>query len=128
MSDVVDTESPIEPKKDTPEELISKIKEELKNADSDGDGVPDAKGVFGLLKKLSSRDGEFSKTALFASLGNALVLVNYVLLSWLGGSAFAIGPFTGTIPAFNSTDALTIIGVLNATYVVNKKKDAAPVT
>jgi len=60
-------------------------------------------------------DGRFSKTAMFATLANVLVLVAYVL-SWFQGSTF--GPWT--VPAFDTGAAAAILAIVNGTYVGNK--------
>lgn len=114
--------------------LVSKLKENLsddekklldhmlasgvdlaKAADSDGDGIPDAKG----LKALFFKDGKFSKTATFAVIGNVLVLVNYALMSWLTGAHITLSWLDFTIPAFSAGDAAAILGILNGTYLGN---------
>jgi hypothetical protein len=88
---------------------------DLSKADSDGDGVPDVKGI----KALFFKDGKFSKTATFAVLGNILVLLNYALMSWLAGAHVTLSWIEFTIPAFSSGDAAAILGVLNGTYLGN---------
>lgn len=86
-------------------------------------GVPAPKGVM----KLVSRDGQFSKTALFAVLGNVLVLGNYMLQSWLAGASYDFGFLKGSIPVFSSGDAMAILSILNATYVSHAAlSDRAP--
>lgn len=84
-----------------------------------------AKGV----KAFFMKDGEFSKTASFATLANMLVLVAYVL-SWFAGSEITF--FTGQqlmIPAFDEGAALSLLGILNGTYlgnnVIKYKKDSS---
>ena len=88
---------------------------DISKADSDGDGVPDVKG----LKALFFKDGKFSKTATFAVIGNILVLANYALMSWLAGAHVTLSWLDFTIPAFSSGDAAAILGVLNGTYLGN---------
>lgn len=88
---------------------------DLSKADSDGDGLPDVKG----LKALFFKDGKFSKTATFAVIGNILVLANYALMSWLAGAHVTLSWLDFTIPAFSSGDAAAILGVLNGTYLGN---------
>lgn len=88
---------------------------DLSKADSDGDGLPDVKGI----KALFFKDGKFSKTATFAVLGNILVLANYALMSWLAGAHVTLSWIEFTIPAFSSGDAAAILGVLNGTYLGN---------
>jgi hypothetical protein len=88
---------------------------DISKADSDGDGLPDVKG----LKALFFKDGKFSKTATFAVIGNILVLANYALMSWLAGAHVTLSWLDFTIPAFSSGDAAAILGVLNGTYLGN---------
>ena len=88
---------------------------DISKADSDGDGLPDEKG----LKALFFKDGKFSKTATFAVIGNILVLANYALMSWLAGAHVTLSWLDFTIPAFSSGDAAAILGVLNGTYLGN---------
>lgn len=104
-------------------DLIVNMPQEQKDAalkiidgfDSDGDGVPDVKG----LKAFFFKNGEFSKTAAFAVIGNALVLVTYFAQSWLVGATFDLPLIHGSVPAFNVESALAIMGILNGTYVSN---------
>ena len=65
------------------------------------------------------KDGKFSKTASFASVGTFLVLCSYVL-SWFAGTSLTIGAF-GTIvfPSFDSGAAVALLGILNGTYLAN---------
>lgn len=88
---------------------------DLSKADSDGDGVPDVKG----LKALFFKDGKFSKTATFAVIGNVLVLVNYALMSWLAGAHITLSWLDFTVPVFSAGDAAAILGILNGTYLGN---------
>lgn len=88
---------------------------DLSKADSDGDGVPDVKG----LKALFFKDGRFSKTATFAVLGNVLVLLNYAFMSWLAGAHVTLSWLEFTVPVFSAGDAAAILGILNGTYLGN---------
>lgn len=95
-----------------------------KEADSDGDGEPDIKG----LKALFYKNGHFSKTATFAVIANVLVLVNYALLTWLAGAEITTSWLSLTIPSFDAADAAAILAILNGAYVGNnmlKKQEAA---
>jgi len=104
-------------------DLIVNMPQEQKDAalkiiegfDSDGDGVPDVKG----LKAFFFKDGQFSKTAAFAVLGNTLVLLTYFAQSWLVGATFDLPMIHGAVPAFNVESALAIMGILNGTYLGN---------
>lgn len=86
-----------------------------KAADSDGDGVPDVKG----LKAFFYKDGHFSKTATFAVLANVLVLVNYALMSWFAGAQVTTSWLSFTVPTFQAADAAAILAILNGTYLGN---------
>ena len=88
---------------------------DVSKADSDGDGLPDVKG----LKALFFKDGKFSKTATFAVIGNILVLANYALMSWLAGAHVTLSWLDFTIPIFSAGDAAAILGILNGTYLGN---------
>lgn len=88
---------------------------DISKADSDGDGLPDVKG----LKALFFKDGKFSKTATFAVIGNILVLANYALMSWLAGAHVTLSWLDFTIPIFSAGDAAAILGILNGTYLGN---------
>ena len=96
-------------------ELKAFLEPLLKDADSDGDGKPDVKGV----KALFFKDGQFSKTATFAVLGNAFVLFNYMLLSWCAGAAVDLSWIKFTVPAFDVGAATSILGLLNGSYLGN---------
>ena len=90
---------------------------DLKEADSDGDGVPDVKGM----KALFFKNGKFSKTATFAVLANIIVLVNYFFMSWLAGSEIPLPWFVLKVPVFDAADAAAILAILNGTYLANHK-------
>lgn len=71
-------------------------------------------------KALVYKNGEFSKTALFATLANVLVLIAYVL-SWFAGAQFTIGSLgTWTIPPFDTGAAAAILAIVNGTYIGNR--------
>jgi hypothetical protein len=84
-----------------------------KELDSDGDGKPDAAGI----KAFFQHNGEFSKTAVFAVVGNVLVLGTYAIQTWIGGASFDLGFIKGAIPTFQPGDAAAILSIVNATYV-----------
>jgi hypothetical protein len=66
------------------------------------------------------KNGEFSKTALFATLANMLVLIAYVL-SWFAGAQLTIGSLgTWTIPPFDTGAAAAILAIVNGTYIGNR--------
>jgi len=70
-------------------------------------------------KAFFMKNGEFSKTATFATIGTSLVLVAYVL-SWFSGSTLTFGSVgTVTLPEFNSGAAVALLGILNGTYLGN---------
>ena len=96
-------------------ELKAFLEPLLKDVDSDGDGIPDIKGI----KAFFFKDGHFSKTATFAVLGNVLVLGNYALLSWFAGAAVDLSWVKFTVPAFDVGAAAAILGLLNGTYLTN---------
>lgn len=99
-----------------------------KELDSDGDGKPDEAGI----KAFFMRDGQFSKTAVFAVIGNVLVLGTYAVQTWLAGASFDFGAIKGSIPAFDAANAATILGLVNGTYLTSSrlshiaKKEQAP--
>lgn len=88
---------------------------DIKKADSDGDGVPDAEG----LKALFYKDGKLSKTAVFAVLCNTVVLVTYTLQAWLVGATVNLGWLTFNVPSFNVEAAAALMAILNGAYVGN---------
>ena len=96
--------------------LVSSVKDMAKKADSDGDGVPDIKGIKALFY---DKDGQVTKTGTFAVLGNACVLLNYMTLTLLAGAHVTLPWFSFTVPAFDSEAAMTILGFLNGTYLGN---------
>lgn len=70
-------------------------------------------------KAFFMKDGQFSKTATFATIGTSLVLISYVL-SWFAGSTLTFGDIgTITLPEFNSGAAVALLGILNGTYLGN---------
>jgi len=70
-------------------------------------------------KALVYKNGEFSKTALFATLANVLVLIAYVL-SWFQGTEVG----TWTLPAFDTGAAAAILAIVNGTYIGNRLASA----
>lgn len=80
--------------------------------------VAPAPGAAGL-QKFFYKNGQFSKTATFASIGNFVVLVTYALQSWLAGAIIDLHITQLTVPQFNVESALAIFGVLNGTYLTN---------
>jgi hypothetical protein len=65
------------------------------------------------------KDGKFSKTAMFASAANVLVLVAYVL-SWGAGATISFGDaFSFAVPAFDTSAAIGLLTVINGTYIGN---------
>jgi hypothetical protein len=96
-------------------ELKAFLEPLLKDSDSDGDVVPDIRGV----KAFFYKDGHFSKTATFAVLGDVLVLTNYALLSWFAGTVVDLSWIKLTIPAFDVGAAAAILGLLNGAYLTN---------
>jgi hypothetical protein len=95
------------------DKLVADAEAFAKAADSDGDGKPDAAG----LKALFHKNGEFSKTSLI------------LVLSWLAGlgmwlvQGLAHGmtiPVLGlTIPPFDASAALTMLGASSSLYFAN---------
>ena len=65
------------------------------------------------------KNGQFSKTATFASLCNIIVLATYVVQSWFVGAEVDLHLFKFTVPAFNIEDAAAILAILNGTYLGN---------
>jgi len=74
-------------------------------------------------KALVYKNGEFSKTALFATLANILVLIAYVL-SWFQGANVDLGIGTWTLPAFDTGAAAAILAIVNGTYIGNRLASA----
>lgn len=65
------------------------------------------------------KDGQFSKTATFATLANLLVLTAYVL-SWGAGSSLSFGDAVNiNFPEFNAGAAVALLGIINGTYIGN---------
>jgi hypothetical protein len=67
------------------------------------------------------KDGQLSKTAMAFSVGNALVLFNYALQSWMAGASFTFSFLKFTIPEFDAGDAAAILALLNGTYLANSQ-------
>jgi hypothetical protein len=76
--------------------------------DSDGDGNPDASGIGALFKK----NGEFSKTSTILVLAWAAGLGLW-LLQGLGAGASVFGH---TVPPFDSSAALAMLGAASSLY------------
>ena len=102
------------------DKLIADAAAFAKAADSDGDGEPDAAGM----KALFMKDGSFSKTSAI------------LVMAWLCGLAmwFVQGIFHGmvvpgiglTIPQFDSTAALTMLGAASSLYFANHNVSFKP--
>ena len=88
-----------------PDEVAGAINDVLAHA---GDRVPWYKAPF-------FKNGEFSKTATFATVVNVLVIISYVL-GWFKGTE--LGPWT--VPAFDVAASAAIMALANGTYVVNR--------
>jgi hypothetical protein len=88
-----------------PEEVEGAINEVLAHVD---DPVP-------WYKALVFKNGKFSKTAMFATIANFLVLGAYVL-------SFFQGTVLGrwTVPAFDAEAAGMLLVIVNGTYVANR--------
>ena len=70
-------------------------------------------------KAFFMQNGQFSKTATFATLGTFLVLIAYVF-SWFAGTTLTFGEVgTITLPEFDSTAAVALLSILNGTYLGN---------
>lgn len=82
--------------------------------------VKAGKGMLTRMREgLFHKNGVFSKTAFFFTLGNGAVLIAYVL-SWLSGSTISLGDVgTIVIPAFDVGAAAALIGIVNGTYLGN---------
>jgi hypothetical protein len=80
------------------------------------------------VKSFLMKDGEFSKTATFASVTNTLVLLAYVM-SWFAGSSLGVeGVGVLMLPQFDVSAAIALLTVMNGTYLGNnmiKSKDVA---
>lgn len=77
------------------------------------------------------KNGQFSKTATFASLCNIIVLATYVVQTWFVGAEIDLHVFKFSVPAFNIEDAAAILAILNGTYLGNnviKAKTTPPDT
>ena len=79
-------------------------------------------------KAFFHKNGQFSKTATFATVANVLVLTNYFCMSWLTGAEVDLSFIKFTVPAFDAASAGMILGLLNGTYLGNNmlKKQAGP--
>ena len=72
------------------------------------------------------KNGEFSKTALFATLANVLVLVAYVL-SWFAGAQFTIGSLgTWTVPPFDTGAAAAPVSKAGSVHVPMPRSTFVP--
>ena len=102
------------------DKLIADAAAFAKAADSDSDGKPDAAGM----KALFLKDGSFSKTSAI------------LVLAWVCGLAmwFVQGIFHGTvvpgldltIPPFDATAALTMLGAASSLYFANHNVSFKP--
>jgi hypothetical protein len=72
------------------------------------------------LKAFFMKDGKFSKTATFASVGTFLVLNAYVM-SWFAGSTITLfdGAVGMVLPAFDASAAVALLAILNGAYLGN---------
>lgn len=72
-----------------------------------------------LREGLAYKNGKFSKTAMFASAANFLVLFAYVL-SWFAGATITVGEgFAFTVPVFDTSAAIGLLTVINGAYIGN---------
>lgn len=82
------------------------------------DTEPVKQAVTGL-KRFFYKDGEFSKTAVFATIANLLVCFAYAV-SIFAGTSFVLGPLgTLVLPAFDPTAAMAVLGIINGSYLAN---------
>jgi len=98
----------LEDVKDMPEEVEKAIGNLMGNV-KDDEKVPWYKAPF-------FKDGKFSKTAMFATIVNVLVITSYIM-GWFKGTE--LGPWT--VPAFDSSASFAIMAMANGTYVVNNQ-------
>lgn len=92
---------------DLPPDVEGALNDLLSSADDDPPTTPWWKAPF-------FKDGEFSKTATFATLGNA------VTVAWFAASAFAGSELGGLVlQKLDVALAMGVAGVLNGTYLVN---------
>lgn len=84
-----------------------------------------------ILMALTYRNGQFSKTAMFTSAANILVMASYVL-SWGAGATVTLDDaFSFTVPAFDTSAAISLLTIVNGTYLGNnylKGHPAKPVS
>jgi len=92
---------------DLPEPVESAINELMTAVDGD---------KIAWWKRPFFKDGEFSKTAMFATIANFLVLFSFVL-GWFQGTE--LGPWT--VPAFDTSAAVALMAIANGTYVANNQ-------
>lgn len=89
-----------------PEEVEGAINEVLAHADAP---VPWYKAPF-------FRNGQFSKTAMFVTIANVLVLAAYVLSLFKGTQ---LGGWT--VPEFDVPASAALLAIVNGTYVLNHR-------
>ena len=89
-----------------PDEVAGAINDVLAHAD---DPVPWYKALF-------FKNGKFSKTAMFASIVNLLVIVSFVL-GWFKGTQ--VGPWV--IPAFDATAGFALMAMADGAYLINNQ-------
>lgn len=65
------------------------------------------------------KDGQFSKTAAFATLGNFAVLFTWFFQIWFGGVAIDTDKIHYVVPKFDPESAMVIMGFLNGAYLGN---------
>lgn len=96
--------------------------EDPEDSEASDDGEKDsATGI----KAWFFKDGKFSKTAAFATIGNFAVLFTWFFQVWFGGVTIDTNHIHYTIPNFNDESAMIIMGFLNGAYLGNnliKKK------
>lgn len=101
---------------------IDKLIEVVQNADeipediegAINDVLAHADGIVPWYKALFFKNGQFSKTATFATIINVLVIASFVL-GWFKGTE--LGPWT--IPAFDVTAGAAMLALANGSYLAN---------